>query len=304
MEQTAAEQPTTLITKPRNVYVAFLLSLFFSGLGQFYNGQPKKGAIFFGILLILPILFGLTSLLTSFYGLLSFFIIEIALAIYVIIDAVKNAKRQKEYVLKPYNTWYYYLLIAIGMTAIVYFYDIHTLVGIQNFRIPTIANCPTLQTGDLLMADMKAFKNTNPQYGDIVVFKDPDEKFNCFRVIGLPGDKLELIDNIITVNGIPSKASFIKETTCNNERVNEYEEELPNGHKHLIYKSSQPKGTKTNIKNIVVPHESYFLLGDNRNNANDSRYAGSVSKDRIKGKMMYSFWGRSVKRINIDFRDK
>ena len=99
MEQSTAEQPTTTATKPRNVYVAFLLSLFFSGLGQVYNGQPKKGAIFFGLLLILPILFGLTRLLTSFYGLLSILLIEIALGIYIIIDAVKNAKRQKEYIL-------------------------------------------------------------------------------------------------------------------------------------------------------------------------------------------------------------
>ena len=303
MEKSTAEQLTTTATKPRNVYVAFLLSLFFPGLGQIYNGQPKKGVVFFGLIFILSLFFWL-RLLYSFYGLLSFIIIHIALVIYIIIDAVKNAKRQKEYVLKPYNTWYYYLLIAIGMWVITHLYNIKTIVGIQNFKIPTFSNCPTLQTGDLLMADMKAYKNSEPEYGDIVVFKDPDEKFNTFRVVGLPNDNIELNDNIVTVNGKQAKATFVTETTCNNEPVSEFEEELPNGHKHLIYKSSQPKGTITSIKNIVVPPENYFLLGDNRDNANDSRYRGSVSKDRIKGRIIYSFWGKTSKRINIDFRDK
>jgi signal peptidase I len=236
--------------------------------------------------------------------LLSFIIIHIALVIYIIIDAVKNAKRQKEYVLKPYNTWYYYMLIAIGMWVITNLYNIKTIVGMQSFKIPTTSNCPTLQPGDLLMANMKAYKNTDPQYGDIVVFKGTDEQFICFRVVGLPGDNIELNDNIVTINGKQAKATFIKETTCNNEPVSEFEEELSNGHKHLIYKSRQPKGTKTSIKNIVVPPESYFLLGDNRDNANDSRYMGSVSKDRIKGRMMYSFWGKTLKRININFKNK
>jgi signal peptidase I len=304
MEPTEDNHLTGAKLKSRNVYVAFLLSLLFLGLGQVYNGQAKKGAIFFGLLLIFPFLFSLTRLLTCFYGLLSLIIIIIVLEIWIIIDAVKNAKRQKEYVLKPYNTWYYYLLIAIGITAITYFYNVKAIAGIQNFRIPTISNCPTLQPGDLLIADMKAYKNADPQYGDIVVFKDPDEQFNTFRVVGLPGDNLEMIDNIVIINGKQAKATFNKETTCNNEQVSEFEEELPNGHKHLIYKSRQPKGTKTSIKNIVVPPESYFLLGDNRDNANDSRYVCSASKDRIKGRIIYSFWGKSLKRINIDFRDK
>ncbi|MBA3987035.1 MAG: signal peptidase I, partial [Flavobacteriales bacterium] len=81
---------------------------------------------------------------------------------------------------------------------------------------------------------------------------------------------------------------------------------LPNGHKHLIYKFKQPfDSTKTNIKNIIVPSDSYYLLGDNRDNAADSRYEGFVSKDRIKGRIIYSYWGRTLtKRMNIDFRDK
>jgi signal peptidase I len=306
MEQTIDEQPTTITTKPRNSFIAFLLSLLFPGLGQAYNGQPKKAVIFFGLLLLFPLLFGLTRGSTFFYGLLSLFVIELALRIYIIIDGVKNAKRQKEYILKPYNTWYYHLLIAIGMLAVLMVYDISTMLGIQTFKIPTTSNNPTFQLGDWLVADMRAYKNSEPNYGDIVVYSRPDGQIYTFRVIGRPNDRIELIDNIVSINGKQSKATFIKETTNDKMPVIEFEEELPNGHKHLIYKFKVPYDrTKTNIKDIVVPSDSYYLMGDNRDNAADSRYEGFISKDRIKGRIIYSYWGRTgTNRMNIDFTDK
>lgn len=126
-----------------------------------------------------------------------------------------------------------------------------------------------------------------------------------FRVVGRPNDNIELIDNIVSINGKLSKATFIKEITNDEMPVVEFEEELPNGHKHLIYKFKVPYvSTKTNIKNIIVPSDSYYLLGDNRDNAADSRYEGFISKNRIKGSIIYSYLGRTgTKRMNIDFRD-
>ncbi len=306
MEQAIDERPTTIPTKPRNGFIAFLLSLILPGLGQVYNGQPKRAIIFFGLLLFFPLLFGLTRGTTFFYGLLSLLVIEVALSIYIIFDGVNNAKRQKEYILKPYNTWYYYLLIAVGMYGILVIYDTSTVLGIQTFKIPTTSNNPTFQVGDWLVADMRAYKNTEPDYGDIVVYSRPDGKIYTFRVVGRPNDTIELIDNIVSINGKLSKATFIKETNNNEMPVVEFEEELPNGHKHLIYKFKVPyDNTKMNINNIVVPSDSYYLLGDNRDNAVDSRYEGFISKDRIKGRIVYSYWGRTgTKRLNIDFRDK
>jgi len=156
------------------------------------------------------------------------------------------------------------------------------------------------------VADMRAYKNNEPNYGDIVVYSRPDGQIYTFRVVGRPNDNIELIDNIVSINGKPSKVKFIKETTNDEMPIVEFEEELPNGHKHLIYKFKQPyDSTMANIKNIVVPSNSYYLLGDNRDNAADSRYEGFISKDRIKGRIIYSYWGRTgTKRMNIDFTDK
>jgi len=55
---------------------------------------------------------------------------------------------------------------------------------------------------------------------------------------------------------------------------------------------------------MTIPPNCYYLLGDNRDNAMDSRYVGVVNKDEIKGKIVYSYWGKTYDRINIDFRNE
>jgi signal peptidase I len=305
MEQIIDLTPATDTSKSRNAVIAFLLSLVLPGLGQIYNGQLKKGTFFFGILLLIPFLAGITRVTTFFYGLLFLILTEICLRIFIIADGVRTAKRLKEFVPGRYNTWYYHLLIAIVMVAVLWVYDTRSMLKTQTFNIPTTSNNPTFQVGDCLVADLNAYENSEPDYGDIVVYSRPDGKIYTFRVAGKPGDKLELKDNIITINGKPGKATFIKEATSDNFPVSEFVEEFPNGHKHSIYKFRQDyDSTKANIRDIIVPEDSYYLLGDNRDNALDSRYEGFISKDRIKGRIIYSYWGNTTDRINIDFRNK
>src|SRR5690606_2077813 len=113
------------------------------------------------------------------------------------------------------------------------------------------------------------------EYGDIVVFTASDGEMRTYRVVGLPNDKLELNNNIVTINGIQSRVTFVKDTTLNEEDipVSEFIEEFPNGQKHSIYKFQLPyDDAKTTIKDIIVPAGHYYLLGDNRDNALDSRY--------------------------------
>ena len=305
MEQQTDGQPEIALNKPRNTFVAFLLSLVFPGLGQVYNGQPWKAGLFFSFVLLVPFVFGLTRWITSFYGLVSLLLAELALRIYVLIDAVKNAARQKEYIPKPYNTWYYHLLIAAGMVAILLVYDISAVTGIKTVIIPTTSNYPTFHLGDRLVADLRAYKNSGPQYGDLVIFTKQDGKMYTYRVVGLPADHLTLAVNIITVNNQPGKQTLLQETINDGMPVSEVEEELPNGHKHRLYKRLQPgTNSRADFDGIVVPAGCYYLLGDNRDNAADSRYEGFIRRNRIKGRIIYSYWGSSTKRININFRDK
>ena len=305
MEQPIKEQFEINSIKPRNVFIAFLFSLFFPGLGQVYNGQPKKAILFFGLLLLFPVFFGIARGATFFYGLLAFLFVMMCLRIFIIIDGMIYAKRQKEYVLKKYNRWFYYLLIAIAMSAILWFYNLDSILEVQVFRIPTTSSYPTLHVGDHVVADLKVYKNSEPNYGDIVVYSNPDGYMYIFRIVGLPNDTIALNDNVLSVNGKPCGETFVKDTIFEDISVKEFLEELPNGHKHSIYKFIQPNYlAKSNVTDIVVPADNYYLLGDNRDNAADSRYEGFVSKDEIKGRVVYIYFSREIDRINIDFRDK
>ncbi len=306
MEQEINNETSTLSFKPRKAIIAIILSLFLPGLGQIYNGHHKKGLLFFGLVLLIPFIFGITRMATSFYGFSALFIIEMTLRIYIIFDAFKNAKLQKEYILKPYNTWYYHVAISIGMLLVLTVYDMNSVLGVQSLKIPTIANSPTIQLGDLVVADTKAYENKQADYGDMVLFSHSNGQIYTYRVVGLPNDKIELINNIVSINGKPCNSKFIKETTIKGIPVNEFEEELPNGKKHLIYKFEKPFNIeKTNFESTVIPADSYFLLGDNRDNAADSRYEGFISKDRIKGQIMYSYWGETgIDRMNISFTER
>ncbi len=292
-------------TKPRNVFLAVFLSLILPGLGQVYNGQLKKGILFFALYLLNPVLFGISRGATHFYGYVILFLIELTIRVYVIVDALKNAKKQKFYIPKIYNAWYYQLAIAILMVVILLVYNTKSILGIQSFHIPTPSNQPTIQIGDILIADMQAYKNIQPNYGDIVVFKKENGQIYTFRIVGLPNDTLSIVDNIVTINGRRSRSTFIRETISDELQVGEFVEEFPNGQKHTIYKSKHPfDTTKSTINDIVVPANNYYLLGDNRDNAADSRYDGFVDKNEILGRVVYSYWGKTKDRINLDFRNK
>jgi signal peptidase I len=192
------------------------------------------------------------------------------------------------------------------MMSVFIIYDVKKVVGIQNFQIPTTSSNPTILAGDRIIADIEAYKNNDPDYGDLVVFKKPDEQCYVFRIVGLPNDKIEIIDNIVSVNGKISKSNFIAESIDFGMKINELEEELPNGHKHLIYKFKTTYDTsKANIKNIIGPPNSYYVLGDYRDNAVDSRFDGFVPKDKIIGRVIYCYWRKiGPKKTNIDLRDK
>lgn len=292
--------------KPRNPKLAFFLALLGPGFGQIYNGQIKKGIIFLLIELLIPIFYGFTKLGVFFVGFISILVLSFSYRIYLIYDATTNAKKLKTFTPKPCNTWYYFFGIIIGIYIILYFYDANSIAGVKSFKIPTTSNEPTIKVGDKVIADLNAFNNVKPNYGDIVIFQKKDSLHPwIYRIVGLPNDKIEIQNNFLIINGKKCKTSFIQETKSEEFDVREYEEELPNGHKHKIYTFKKPFGDNENEEyEIIIPKKSYYLMGDNRDNAMDSRYIGVLEEDEIKGKVVFSYWGKTNDRINIDFRNK
>jgi signal peptidase I len=150
-------------------------------------------------------------------------------------------------------------------------------LGIRTFvaearYIPSGSMLPTLQINDRLIVDKLSYRFTNPQRGDIVVFtptKTLEEQHfhDAFikRVIGLPGEKIEVKGGRVYVNDQPLSEKYI--------------EDKP----------------QYNYGPIVVPKDQYLVLGDNRNNSYDSHYWGFVPRENIIGRAFVRFW--PLKRI-------
>lgn len=290
-------------THPRSSGVAFIFSLLFPGLGQIYNGQLLKGLLLIISIWVIPFLFRVTGAILTYNGFMSLMVVLGCLWIYGWTDAIWQAKRNKNFVAKPYNTWYVYLLLITTMSTALYFVNPTDGLGIKSFEIPTTSNNPTLLVGDLVVADRNAYHNTDPDYGDIVVFSKADGQLYVFRVIGKPGDTIEVNTNKVTINGKPNAQVQVSKTTNEGRPVLELEETLPNGHKHkVLHYELLEDGPRIMHTTVVLPADSFFVLGDNRDNAFDSRYDGLVGKDQIKGRIRYSYWNTFEKgRHNIDY---
>jgi signal peptidase I len=129
--------------------------------------------------------------------------------------------------------------------------------------IPSESMSPTFQANDRLLIDKKAYEKTLPQRGDIVVF-NPTEKLReqnfdkpfVKRVVGLPGETIEIKNGKVYVDNQPLQEDYIAESP------------------------------KKIIKQQIIPRDAYFVLGDNRNNSFDSQYWGYLPQDLILGKVV------------------
>lgn len=162
---------------------------------------------------------------------------------------------------------------------------------------------PTLQPGDRVVAQLNAYKETKIEYGDIVVFNSPKGGIWTFRVIALPLDSIEIVDGSVLVNGQLNEIKEGKEYSSDDQEVIEFEEQLKNKKKikTLRFKNNSFPDTRTMAKKLI-PENEYFLMGDSRDNALDSRFIGTIKKDDILGRIIYSYWANTWDRINIDLR--
>ena len=149
---------------------------------------------------------------------------------------------------------------------------IRTLVAEARY-IPSGSMLPTLQINDRLIIDKISYRFTNPVRGDIVVFNPTAElerqKFHdafIKRVIGLPGDRVEVKAGKVYVNDKVLTEKYLDEAPAYNWKSTEL---TPDG---------------------IVPEGHYLVLGDNRNNSYDSHYWGFVPKDKLVGKAVVRFW--------------
>lgn len=170
----------------------------------------------------------------------------------------------------------------------------------EPFRIPSGSLEPTLLKGDFILVNKfsyglrlpvihtKLFGGSEPQRGDIIVFRWPPNPSIDFikRVIGLPGDHISYVDKQLLINGEKVSQEFLQNNFSEGEDGDRWEVQEKNenlmGKMHKIFVDT--KKTGQDYKDIVVPEGMYFVMGDNRDDSADSRYWGFVPEKNIVGK--------------------
>ena len=180
---------------------------------------------------------------------------------------------------------------------------------VEPFRIPSGSMLPSLYIGDFILVNKFAYgirlpvwnkkiiETGDPQRGDVVVFRYPRDPSLDYikRIIGLPGDHIAYYNKVLYVNGKPVKRDFVGEYEGPGQaHANEYIENLY-GEEHAIL--LQPGRPSSLEGEYIVPDGMYFVMGDNRDNSNDSRVWGPVPERNLVGEafMIWMHWNGGVK---------
>ena len=135
---------------------------------------------------------------------------------------------------------------------------------IEGYTVRYTSMTPSINDGDWIIVSKASYFFSDPERGDVIVFQPPEKVHSDYafikRVIGLPGETIEIKDGKTIVNGIPLEEEYLREN---------------------------PTYT---MEKKYIPMREYFLFGDNRNNSNDSHSWGTVPRDNMIGKAVITYW--------------
>jgi signal peptidase I len=270
--------------EPRSWRVAFVYSLILPGLGQGYNGQLKKGIIFYFISVALLSAMALSVIATPFkFAFILSVIAYLSAYLYIAIDAALTSwKVGVNYQSPGYSALMVYILIGVGFGCWTAYHSFLLINVMQAFKLPSGTMEPTLLIGDRIIVDKFSASSKNPLRGDIIVFKygpEDAEKIFIKRAVGIPGDVIKGVNKQIFLNG-----KLLEET-------------------YIVHKDddilTEAKSTRDNFGPVTVPSNSYFVMGDNRDKSYDSRFWGFVDCSKIIGKAKVIYWSWDSENMRV-----
>lgn len=176
---------------------------------------------------------------------------------------IRHKRKEKEESVSTARELFQWVAAIVAAVLIALAIDNFVIV---NAQIPSGSMENTIMTGDRVIGNRFAYSFSDPQRFDIIIFRYPDDESQLFikRIIGLPGETVEIRDGKIYLNGSdePLEDVQTKETMVGS------------------------------FGQYTVPENSYFVMGDNRNDSKDSRYWTNtfVTKDEILGKAIFRYW--------------
>lgn len=156
-------------------------------------------------------------------------------------------------------------LLIIAAVAFALVFGVVRPFIVEAFVIPSESMVPTLMVGDRVLANKFIYDFTDPDKGDVVVFESVEVEGQDLikRVVGTPGDTVEVRDGTLYVNGEPQKEPYVNQ---------------------------EGSGLSPPQNELTVPEDTVFVMGDNRANSRDSRFFGPVPEENLEGEAFVIFW--------------
>ena len=159
-------------------------------------------------------------------------------------------------------------LAEVVVLAIILYFGIS--FAVQTVHVEGLSMFATLDDNDYLIANKIDYRLHAPQRGDIIILRPPNNNSTDFikRVIALPGERLLIRDGVVYINGHRLIEPYVPEAW-------------------VVFNNWPSPGSSNGT---VIPPNQYFVMGDNRNKSQDSRYFGPIGRDRIDGRAWFRIW--------------
>ena len=283
--------------KNRSPWVAGFLALLAPGLGQFYNGDFRRAlrvplAIFAALLVYYSHL-----LIWGGVWVMALVYLSMVLSwLWGVQDSARSARASTG----PRRAWYQLAGYFFGFqfAILVFAVIVKGIAPVETFSIPADSMAPALASGDYVVVDRWAYRLGKPQAGEIAIFRYPrDEYINYVkRVVGVPGDRVEMRAGALLVNGKSTEVgaapeagrSSLLQQAEERDLFTTFTEEL-NGHRYDVFRVR--KGALPgDVEPTLLPEDRYYVLGDHRDRSSDSRAWGYVKLSNFVGKTRFIYY--------------